>query len=207
MSSNLTLAVPLIVIGVLLVILGIWLLMRANRKTTIIRDETRGKDVLDDGAARAVRNQALIDAPTAVAQNFGQASANANSNMIAAAGEAADAEAGVSVAPTMGDPVPPPPVPPTVPKTTPKPAPAPAEQADDLNQIKGVGPKLVAMLAEKGITSFAQIAAWTQSDIERVDAELGRFKGRITRDRWVDQAKLLAAGDTAGFAEKFGQNG
>lgn len=89
---------------------------------------------------------------------------------------------------------------------TPAPAPAPAA-ADDLSRIKGIGPKLVALLSELGVTSFAQIAAWSDEDISRVDAQLGRFAGRITRDQWVEQARLLGAGDEAGFAEKFGRNG
>lgn len=88
----------------------------------------------------------------------------------------------------------------------PAPAPAPAA-ADDLSRIKGIGPKLVALLGELGVTSFAQIAAWNDEDITRVDAQLGRFAGRITRDQWVEQARLLSAGDEAGFAEKFGRNG
>ena len=68
-------------------------------------------------------------------------------------------------------------------------------------------PKLVALLGELGVTSYAQIAAWDAADVERIDAQLGRFKGRITRDQWVAQAQLLAAQDEAGFTEKFGRNG
>lgn len=86
-------------------------------------------------------------------------------------------------------------------------APALADAADDLKRIKGVGPKLVTMLAEQGITTFEQIASWNDADIERVDAGLGRFQGRITRDKWVEQAKLLAAGDESGFSATFGSNG
>jgi predicted flap endonuclease-1-like 5' DNA nuclease len=91
----------------------------------------------------------------------------------------------------------------------PAPAPAPAApaSADDLSRIKGVGPKLVALLAELGVTSFAQIAAWSDADVTRIDDQLGRFKGRITRDQWIAQAQLLAAGDETGFAERFGRNG
>lgn len=69
------------------------------------------------------------------------------------------------------------------------------------------GPKLAALLGEFGITSFAQIAAWTPEEIERIDAKLGRFAGRITRDQWVEQARLLAAGDETGFAATYGRNG
>ncbi len=79
-----------------------------------------------------------------------------------------------------------------------------AETSDDLTRLKGVGPKLAAQLGDMGIASFAQIAAWTDADIDRVDAQLGRFQGRIRRDGWVEQARLLAAGDTAGFAARFG---
>ncbi|MDZ4137340.1 MAG: hypothetical protein U1D66_00485, partial [Erythrobacter sp.] len=98
------------------------------------------------------------------------------------------------------------PVPVPMPMPAPAPAPAPAV-ADDLTRIKGVGPKLVTLLGELGITSYAQIAAWSDADVERIDAELGRFKGRITRDQWIEQAKLLAAGDEAAFSDKFGRNG
>lgn len=85
-----------------------------------------------------------------------------------------------------------------------QPAPAPPAGASDLALIKGVGPKLQAQLADLGVTSFAQIAAWDEAEIDRIDAQLGRFAGRIRRDSWVEQAKLLAAGDSAGFAAKFG---
>ena len=77
--------------------------------------------------------------------------------------------------------------------------------ADNLMRMKGVGPKLAAMLGELGVTSFVQIAAWTDSDLAAVDARLGNFKGRPVRDHWIDQAKYLASGDTAGFEAKYGK--
>jgi len=76
--------------------------------------------------------------------------------------------------------------------------------ADDLTLIKGLGPKLQAQLAEMGVTTFAQVAAWDHAEIDRIDAQMGRFQGRIRRDDWVAQAKLLAAGDSAGFSRQFG---
>ena len=95
-----------------------------------------------------------------------------------------------------------------MPEPVPAPAPAPAPvAADDLSRIKGIGPKLVTLLGELGVTSFAQIAAWEAADVAHIDGQLGRFAGRITRDQWIEQAKLLAAADEAGFAERFGKNG
>lgn len=79
------------------------------------------------------------------------------------------------------------------------------EQPDDLLRLKGVGPKLKALLIELGVTRYAEIAAWSDSDIAAIDARLGNFKGRPVRDQWVDQAKYLAAGDIAGFEAKYGK--
>ncbi|ACI54560.1 NADH-quinone oxidoreductase subunit E [Rhizobium leguminosarum] len=83
-----------------------------------------------------------------------------------------------------------------VPASQPKPAVkakpvARAKKADDLKLIAGVGPKLEQVLNAKGIRSFAEIAAWSDEDIARLDAELG-FNGRIGRDDWSGQAKVLA---------------
>lgn len=63
---------------------------------------------------------------------------------------------------------------------------------DDLTVMIGIGPKMAAMLAEKGITRFAQIAAWNEDDIVGFDKEL-KLMGRVTREAWVAQAKRLAA--------------
>lgn len=81
----------------------------------------------------------------------------------------------------------------------------PSGAADDLRQLKGVGPKLAARLGELGITRFDQIAALGPAEIAALDAQLGTFKGRITRDNWVEQAGYLARGDIAGFEARFGK--
>lgn len=73
-----------------------------------------------------------------------------------------------------------------------KAAPA-AAGADDLKQLSGVGPALEKKLHEAGVTSFAQIAAWTDADVEEFGEKLS-FKGRIEREGWIDQAKELANG-------------
>ena len=88
--------------------------------------------------------------------------------------------------------------------TSAAPAATGAGEGDDLTRIKGVGPKLAATLASLGVTRFAQIAAWDDAEIDRIDAQLGRFEGRIRRDDWVGQAAFLAEGDTAGFTQKYG---
>lgn len=82
-----------------------------------------------------------------------------------------------------------------------------AGPADNLALLKGVGPKLVALLASLGVTRFDQIAAWTDADVAAIDAQLGNFAGRVTRDNWVDQAGFLARGDKAGFEAKYGALG
>jgi predicted flap endonuclease-1-like 5' DNA nuclease len=75
---------------------------------------------------------------------------------------------------------------------------------DNLLMIKGVGPRLARTLMEMGITNYSQIAAWSPDDMAAVDARLGVFSGRIVRDALVEQARLLDAGDIAGFEERFG---
>jgi predicted flap endonuclease-1-like 5' DNA nuclease len=136
-------------------------------------------DVLDEGAAPAQRNQALIDAPPAAAGTM----------------------AGVAeiVAAAAHD---------EVVQATPAPAAAPTTEpasGDDLTRIKGLGPKLAALLSSLGVTRFAQIAAWDEPEIDRIDAQLGAFAGRIRRDNWVEQARLLASGDVAAYEAKFGK--
>jgi len=88
----------------------------------------------------------------------------------------------------------------------PKPAPAKGP-GDPLTQLKGLGPKAASLLNDLGVTRFEQIASWNDADIAAIDARMGAFKGRIGRDRWVDQAKLLAKGDTAAFEAEFGALG
>ena len=149
---------PAIVIALVIGLVIAWYIFHASRRTRVTGTS---KDVLDEGAAPAERNKALID------------SAPAATPMQPAAA-----------------------VPPTA---------AQATGGDDLTRIKGVGPKLAALLREQGVTGFAQIAAWTDDDIDRIDPTLGRFEGRIRRDDWVGQARLLAAGDESGFASRYGK--
>ncbi|WP_322866024.1 NADH-quinone oxidoreductase subunit E [Aquicoccus sp. G2-2] len=73
--------------------------------------------------------------------------------------------------------------------------------ADDLKLISGVGPKLEQTLNELGFWHFDQIEKWTAQEIEWVDARL-TFKGRIARDNWMEQARILAAGGETEFSKR-----
>jgi predicted flap endonuclease-1-like 5' DNA nuclease len=75
-------------------------------------------------------------------------------------------------------------------------------KADDLKLIKGVGPKLEKLCNTLGFYHFDQIAAWSGDEIAWVDDNLEGFKGRVTRDDWVAQAKVLAAGGETEFSRK-----
>jgi predicted flap endonuclease-1-like 5' DNA nuclease len=62
---------------------------------------------------------------------------------------------------------------------------------DDLKLIVGVGPVLERMLHQLGVTTFRQVAYWSERDIDEFDAKLHEFPGRIRRDGWVTQARAL----------------
>jgi predicted flap endonuclease-1-like 5' DNA nuclease len=67
---------------------------------------------------------------------------------------------------------------------------------DDLQQISGIGPGIEKVLHELGIYHFWQIAQFTPDNVTWVNQRL-RFKGRIEREDWINQARRLAAGETA----------
>jgi predicted flap endonuclease-1-like 5' DNA nuclease len=71
------------------------------------------------------------------------------------------------------------------------PARASALAGDDLTRIKGIGPKFARLLNEIGITTFAQVAAWTDEDVELVAAELGIASSRIRKSGWIEAAARL----------------
>ena len=148
-------------IAVLLVLALVFLL----RSRKALPEKREYRDVLSEGAAPAVRNSALIDAPPAAA-------------------------------------IVPPPVLADVLAEAPA---AAADEGDDLTRIMGLGPKIIAARRALGVTRFAEIATWTEADVARIDAQLGAFAGRATRDNWIEQARLLAGGDTAAYEAKFGK--
>lgn len=169
---------------VLLVVFVVWWIWGRSKPSARKREYT---DVLSEGAEKAARNNALIDAPSAAAMVTPPPVVipSPGAGTLAGIGEVVAAAATVEIADA-----------------------APAQSAasgDDLGRIKGVGPKLKALLTSLGVTSYAQVAAWTDEDIAKLDAQLGTFAGRAKRDNWVEQAKLLASGDKAAYEAKFGK--
>ncbi|MBY6090144.1 NADH-quinone oxidoreductase subunit E [Maritimibacter alkaliphilus] len=78
---------------------------------------------------------------------------------------------------------------------------------DDLKMIKGVGPKLEDLLHDLGVFHFDQIATWGPEEVAWVDQNLVGFKGRVSRDNWVVQARQLAKGEMTDFASRVKKGG
>lgn len=74
-------------------------------------------------------------------------------------------------------------------------------QKDNLTRIKGIGVKIEETLNNEGIYHFDQIANWTEENIKWVDANVA-FPGRVKREKWVEQAKLLASGEETEFSKR-----
>ena len=72
---------------------------------------------------------------------------------------------------------------------------------DDLKRVRGIGVIIENKLKGMGVTKYAQIAAWTQADIDKMSTTLD-FKGRIERENWVEQAKILAPGGSTDFSRR-----
>lgn len=83
----------------------------------------------------------------------------------------------------------------------------PSGPPDNLQTLKGVGPKLASQLNTLGLTRFDQLAALSANEVAMIDERLGAFRGRLARDRVVEQAAYLARNDRDGFEAKFGKLG
>lgn len=162
-------------IVVLMALLVAWWIMRRPAG----RERAETLDVLSPGAAPAVRNTLLVDAPPVIPLPASDVLGGIGEVIAAAATHAAQA--------------------------TPAAAETPAGDGDDLTRIKGLGPKIAALLRGLDITRFDQIAGWSEADVARIDPQLGTFQGRIARDNWVEQARYLSAGDVSGFEARFGK--
>ena len=83
--------------------------------------------------------------------------------------------------------------------------PGASQSGDDLSQLKGVGPRFADALNAAGFHRFEQLAGLSQAEVERLDAQLGAFRGRLVRDRVVEQADYLSRNDVDGYEQKFGK--
>jgi len=161
----------------------------------------------DNGDAARLRRE--LDACQARSRDCAQRVSTLEAELVTAqAAAAAPVSASVAAAVVAAEPEP-------GPEVTPEPAPVAADepavsdadigtkpstldaardgQPDDLKRIKGIGPKLEILCNRLGFWHFDQIANWTDEEIAWVDVNLETFKGRVTRDNWVAQAKRLAA--------------
>lgn len=218
---------------VLAVLVTGWLLWRRARSAPAKREYK--PDVLDQGAASVQRNQALIDAAPAAQIITPPAMAGMMAGVAEVVAVGAQDVVEVADVAEPAPPPPPPPAPAPepveVPAPTPEPTPEPLPEitpepefipalepesapqpgpisnggADDLARIKGLGPKLQALLPTLGLSTFAQIAALSEADLAALDGQLGPFAGRPAKDNWVQQARYLAEGDVAGFEALFGK--
>jgi len=75
-------------------------------------------------------------------------------------------------------------------------------KGDDLKEIEGIGPAMEKLVNSLGFFHFDQIASWSDADVAVVDAEMKSFKGRIARDKWVAQAKLIVSEGLEAFRER-----
>jgi predicted flap endonuclease-1-like 5' DNA nuclease len=194
----------LLAIAALLGLFAGWLIWARRSTVTVDTSEAdrlradlaacsaRGKEQ----AARIVKLEAEVSACETRARD-----AEARANPMTERAAPANGFSGAPVAiPTP--PVPPaPPAPVAAPLLAAAPASKPSSLAaardgkpDDLKLIKGVGPVLEELCHKLGFFHFDQIAAWTAAEIAWVDENLEGFKGRVTRDEWVTQARDLAAG-------------
>ncbi|WP_235962447.1 NADH:ubiquinone oxidoreductase [Jannaschia marina] len=167
------------------------------------------------GAAGMGGGSAAATAPAATGTPTGEGAASAEDRRAAeAASTAAVAEAPVAATPESPAAAPPSAeasaaaAVPEGSETKPATLDAPRDGgADDLKRIKGVGPKLEKLCNALGFWHFDQIAGWTPAEIAWVDRNLEGFKGRVTRDEWVAQAKALAAGEETEFSKRVDKGG
>lgn len=102
----------------------------------------------------------------------------------------------------------PPPPPPSSPASAPSAPKAANDYADrPVTTIKGLGPKVAARLGELSVITVGDLARLTDAEAADLDVQLGTFQGRMMRERWIEQARLLVSGDVAAFETQFGKLG
>ena len=177
----------LILAALVAVLLIVWILRsrknpnhHIDTSVTAVGAVTEAVRDLADDVSKAVTHTAKADVePSSVKADASAVAPSEAAAIMASAGAAADAPSATAASTGTG--------------------------ADNLRLLKGVGPKLAALLTQLGITRFDQIATWNEADVTLIDSQLGNFKGRIVRDNWIEQARFLASGDITGFEAKFGK--
>ena len=172
----------LIALALLLGLLVGWLIW-GRRETTVVADTAEADRLRAQLQAEKARGTECSAKVAALEARLAEATAQANAAAMAAPAMAAPEPAPAPVADSTESP-----------GTKPATLDAPRDGApDDLKRIKGIGPKLEALCNRLGFWHFDQIANWSDAEIAWVDANLEAFKGRVTRDNWVAQARVLAA--------------
>lgn len=186
----------LVLIGalILVTVLMIWRGQRLwnKRRTGHAELETRGDTTAVGQEPVAAREDVAVDARVAPTPSARVVQPPMEPPL------AVEPAAPVPVAPA------PPPLADTVPATPDTLAPA---AAGALTTLKGLGPKAAALLAERGVADIGALAALSEAEAAALDADLGPFAGRMARDRWHEQARLLTAGDRTTYEATFGKLG
>ena len=187
---NITFEPVTIVVGVIALIIGVWLgmLLRSGAKRRAVRlDEQVNLLAAERGALKSERDALKLERDS-LDQRLTPLAAEVD-RLKRAEARRLDARAEVPVDAAAD-----------------LPSGAPLD-ASDVRRLKGVGDRFAAALAKLGITSVAQIAAWSGADADVIDSQLGSFSGRIRTDRLVEQARLLHEGRTTEYETRFGALG
>ena len=182
---------------------------QAEAEATAAAEDTAAAEQEAARAAQVEMDQAAAaeaertEEARAEAARAAEAAAAAEAEAAAAAQAEADAQARAEAASAAAEDVAAAPAPAAEAGTRPEALDGPrGGTADDLKRIKGVGPKMEQLCNSLGFYHFDQIAAWTPEEVRWVDQNLQGFKGRVTRDDWVNQAGLLASGGETEFSKK-----
>ena len=174
--------VPIVIALLIGLVIGWWMFRRTRAAPTLGRDGAGDVPTSVDGAPpRQMQRSRLIrdGVDTGEGRNIADQGAAAAADI---AGHVLGVEAHAEIPGAAGPP-------------------------DDLQLLKGVGPKLARRLNEHGIARFDQLARLTDNEVAILDDKLGPFKGRLARDRVVEQAAYLAREDIDGFEAQFGKLG
>ncbi|MCZ0811919.1 MAG: NADH:ubiquinone oxidoreductase [Pseudomonadota bacterium] len=188
----------------------------AKAKETAAEAGAKAKEVAADAGAKAKETAAEAGAKAKeTAEDTGAKAKETADDVAAKAGAGADGETAAKAEDDAGEKAAT-----AAAKPTAEPAAKPAEategggtrpealsapkggKADNLKEIKGVGPKLETLLNEMGFYHFDQIASWGPDEVAWVDGNIKGFKGRVSRDNWVEQAKVLASGGETEFSKR-----